>query len=382
MKAFDWKGAKHPILYLAHSELKKDVVPLDIKLTDQNRILVISGPNAGGKSVCLKTVGLIQYMLQCGLLVPVDEESEFCLFNDLFIDIGDEQSIENDLSTYSSHLLNMKQFLARVGKGSLFLIDEFGTGTEPQFGGAIAEAILNELNQSRGMGVVTTHYGNLKEFADRQKGLVNGAMKYDVKKLQPLYKLEIGKPGSSFALEIAEKIGLSKKTLQQAKQKVGVKKVSLDYLLGQLESQKEEVEQMQKSLKSRETELAETAGQYEELKAHLERQQKKILNQAKSDAARLVKEANAKIEKIIREIKENQAEKAKSKKLRKELKAFEDQRLKTEKISENQKEDSVVSGPIKVGDQVRIKDQGSIGQVISMKGKDVELSIGSFDYEG
>jgi len=374
---FTWKNARHPILFLAHLAVKKPVVPLNISLNEHDRILVISGPNAGGKSVCLKTVGLVQYMFQCGMLVPADEDSEFNVFNDLLIDIGDEQSIENDLSTYSSHLMNMKQFLGNVTKKSLFLIDEFGTGTEPQFGGAIAEAILNELNNSKGMGVITTHYGNLKEFANQQVGLVNGAMKYDVKKLLPLYQLEIGKPGSSFALEIATKIGLPKRTLEEAKLKVGMKQVSLDQLLGQLDSQKIEVDQIQKRIESREKELDETAKQYQELKAHLESKEKAILRDAKETAARLIKTANAKIENIIRGIKESEAEKEKVKSLRAELEAFKVKNLKVEKVQLSKPVQSILKGDVKVGDHVRIKDQGTVGKVIGLKGKHVEIAIGA-----
>jgi len=377
VKGFVWKNAKHPILFLSHSDLKKPVIPLNIKLSESDRILVISGPNAGGKSVCLKTVGLVQYMFQCGMLVPADEDSEFNVFNDLFIDIGDEQSIENDLSTYSSHLVNMKQFLNHITKKSLFLIDEFGTGTEPQFGGAIAEAILNQLNHLSSMGVITTHYGNLKEFADKKVGLVNGAMKYDVVKLQPLYQLEIGKPGSSFALEIAEKIGLPKQTIEEAKSKVGVKQVSLDKLLGQLDSQKVVADKTQKRIAAREKELDETAKQYQELKTHLERKEKVILRDAKQEAQMLIKAANGKIENIIRGIKESEADKQKVKLLRSELEEFKTKKLKTEKISPVEASTKVSKGDIRIGDNVRIKEQGTIGKVIGMKGKDVEISIGA-----
>ncbi len=376
-KGFDWKAAIHPVLFLAHREVDKEVIPLDIRLSSHNRILVISGPNAGGKSVCLKTVGLVQYMFQCGLLTPCDEDSEFMVFKDLFIDIGDEQSIENDLSTYSSHLENMKQLLGHVSKQSLFLIDEFGTGTEPQFGGAIAEAILKELNASKGLGVITTHYGNLKEFADKESGLVNGAMKYDIKALQPLYQLEIGKPGSSFALEIAQKIGLPKKTLNEAKSKVGRKKVSLDRMLAELDQQRSEVATTERRVKERESELEEISRQYEELKAHLEGQEKSIIRKAKEEASRLVKEANARIEKIIREIKESEAEKEKAKNLRAELKGFEDKKLTIEKNESPKVKPKKVDGEIKVGDYVRVTGQETIGQVMSLKGKDAELSIGA-----
>lgn len=370
-KGFSWKKARHPILLQSHKELNKEVVPLNIGLDGTNRILLISGPNAGGKSVCLKTVGLLQYMFQCGMLVSADEASEFTLFKDLFIDIGDEQSIENDLSTYSSHLINMKNLLGHVNKKSLFLIDEFGTGTEPQYGGAIAEAILTELNASKGIGVITTHYGNLKEYAEKNQGLINGAMRYDLKNLQPLYELEIGKPGSSFALEIARKIGLPKSTLEHAKKKIGVKQVSFDQMLGQLQSQKQEVDEAEKRIRKRETELNELTHQYQELKLHLEKQEKKILNEAKKEAKGIVKEANKEVEKAIREIKEQKAEKEAVKRQRQKLDAL--------KAKNEVKEELTVAKdePINVGDYVRVKGQETVGQVTSLKGKDAELKMGS-----
>lgn len=274
-KSFRWNEAKHPLLLANHKALGKKVVPLTISLSDKERILLISGPNAGGKSVCLKTVGLLQYMYQSGLLVPVKEDSVFTIFNDIFIDIGDEQSIENDLSTYSSHLMNMKHLMAQVNKKSLFLIDEFGTGTEPQYGAAIAEAILMELQHSQGMGIITTHYSNLKQYADEQQGLLNGAMKYDLKQLQPLYELEIGKPGSSFAFEIATKIGLPYPTIAEAKKKMGVEQVSFDQMLSQLQLQQQEMEMTEKRLIAKEKELKDLTEQYAELKNHLEQQKQK-----------------------------------------------------------------------------------------------------------
>lgn len=371
-KGFDWVEAKHPSLYISYKKLGKTVVPLDINLGTDQRILLISGPNAGGKSVCLKTVGLLQYMFQCGLLVSVGEASEFNIYNDLFIDIGDQQSIENDLSTYSSHLYNMKNLLGHVNKSSLFLIDEFGTGTEPQFGGAIAEAILDELRTSKGMGVITTHYGNLKEYADKQQGMVNGAMKYDLKNLQPIYQLEIGKPGSSFALEIAKKIGLSNRTIEYAKSKVGIKQVSVDQLLGQLESQQYELDKAEKRIKTKEQELDELTCQYGELKSHLENQEKKIINNAKREAKVLLEEANKEIEKVIREIKEAQADKEKVKQARERLEVAK----KKNKITSEEKNPEKTSGDIEVGSYVRIQGQETVGKVTAIRGKDVELSIG------
>ena len=370
-KEFNWQVAKHPTLFLKHKELGKEVVPLNIYLEPNQRILIISGPNAGGKSVCLKTVGLLQYMFQCGLLVSVNESSTFTIFKDLFIDIGDEQSIENDLSTYSSHLINMKHLLGHVNKKSLFLIDEFGTGTEPHYGGAIAEAILMELKESKGMGVITTHYGNLKEYADKNEGLVNGAMRYDLKHLQPLYELEIGKPGSSFALEIAGKIGLPNITIENAKKKIGIKQVSFDQMLGQLQIQQTELERSEKKVKTREKELEELTEQYAQLKAHLETQEKKILNEAKQKANAIVTNANKEVERVIREIKEKKAEKEAVKKQRQKLEQIKEETEVKEKF-----EKSTSTDDINIGDYVQLKGQDTVGQVVNIKGKDAELSIG------
>lgn len=369
-KRFDWQKARHPILYLNHKEAKKDTVPLSISLDNDERILLISGPNAGGKSVCLKTVGLVQYMFQCGLLVPVDESSEFMLFNDLFIDIGDEQSIENDLSTYSSHLVNMKHLLAQVNKKSLFLIDEFGTGTEPQYGGAIAEAILGELRSSNALGVITTHYGNLKEFAEKEQGLINGAMRYDVSNLQPLYQLEIGKPGSSFALEIAQKIGLPKATLEKAKKRVGKKLVSYDRMLADLDSQRLAVEQSKKSLQQRESELEELTNQYQQLKSHLESREKKVLNEAKREAQQILKNANKEVERAIREIKEKQAAKEVVKAQREKL-----DKLKAEQKIE-EKVQKAADQELNVGDYAQVKGQNTVGIIEQIRGKDAQLKMG------
>ena len=370
-KGFMWTEARHPLLLLRHKELNKEVVPLDIKLRNPDRILIISGPNAGGKSVCLKTVGLLQYMFQCGLLVSANEASEFGLFNDLFIDIGDEQSIENDLSTYSSHLLNMKNLLGHVNKRSLFLIDEFGTGTEPQYGGAIAEAILTELTSSKGVGVITTHYSNLKEYADKNDGLLNGAMKYDLRELRPLYTLEIGQPGSSFAIEIATKIGLPKSTLESAKSKIGIKQVSFDQMLGQIQSQKIEIDASEKRIKQREEELNELTEQYEGLKKHIKSQEKKILNEAKQKAKSILEQANKSVENTIRNIKEKQANKEVVRKEREKLAELKKQNtVKEEKIL-------ATNEAIAVGDYVQVDGNETVGQVVSLKGKDAELQIGS-----
>ncbi|MDX5419308.1 MAG: endonuclease MutS2, partial [Hymenobacteraceae bacterium] len=262
----NWKKATHPLLFLAHRQLGKPTVPMDLELNRDQRILLISGPNAGGKSVSLKTVGLLQYMVQCGMLIPVEDGSEAGIFHDIFIDIGDEQSIENDLSTYSSHLTNMKKFVTVADHKSLVLIDEFGTGTEPVLGGAIAEAVLQTLNNSKVYGVITTHYTNLKNFAEKTPGIINGAMRYDHKNLQPLYQLEIGKPGSSFAIEIARKIGLPKEIVDKASSLVGKDKIRYDRLLEELETEKQELEKKVMEATKLEQKLKRNVKEYNDLK--------------------------------------------------------------------------------------------------------------------
>ena len=254
----------HPLLSIAFKKLKgRKVVPLDIVLEEKNRIVLISGPNAGGKSVCLKTVGLLQYMVQCGLTIPVGEGSESGIFRNIFIDIGDEQSIENDLSTYSSHLISMKYFVRNASNDTLLLIDEFGTGTEPMLGGSIAEAILGELNRSGSYGVITTHYTNLKHFASLTEGIVNGAMLFDHHLMQPLFQLSIGKPGSSFAFEIARKIGLPEEILARASEKAGVKNINYDRNLKDIARDKRYWETKRQSIRQQEKRLEELVSQYE-----------------------------------------------------------------------------------------------------------------------
>lgn len=371
----EWLGAKNPVLKRALQKQQKEIIPLNFKLDHQKRILLISGPNAGGKSVCLQTVGLLQYMYQCGFPIPVLEGSETTIFNDIFIDIGDEQSIEDDLSTYSSHLKSMDFLLKNAGKKTLFLIDEFGSGTDPQFGGAIAEAMLEELAQSRSMGIITTHYNNLKKMADVHDGLVNGRMRFDVKKLEPLYQLEIGKPGSSFALEIAGKIGLSKQLIQSAKVKVGTDAVELDRLLTDLEKEKKYFEEQSQKFKSQNTVLEQTIKNYKELQSDLGEKKKEILNEAKVEAKNLLKETNQKVENLIREIKENKAEKIATKISREVVKEFEKE-IKIEKVKKKVTEFKVVGGIINAGDFVRIKGQQSVGEVIQIGKKDVEVVFG------
>ena len=318
----DWIRACHPLLALSLEKQGKAVVPLDVMLTSDKRILIISGPNAGGKSVCLKTVGLVQYMLQCGLSVPVGERSRMGVFSNIFIDIGDEQSIENDLSTYSSHLMNMKQMMRHADDSTLLLIDEFGTGTEPQIGGAIAEAVLKQFCGRGAYGVITTHYQNLKHFADTHGGVVNGAMLYDRQQMQPLFQLSIGQPGSSFAIEIARKIGLPEAVIRDASDIVGSDYIQSDKYLQDIVRDKRYWENKRQTIHQREKSLEQTIARYENEVKELEQSRKDILAKARQQAEELLAGSNRIIEKTIKEIRESQAEKAETKKIREELEAF------------------------------------------------------------
>ena len=318
----DWIRACHPLLALSLEKQGKAVVPLDVMLTQQKRILIISGPNAGGKSVCLKTVGLVQYMLQCGLSVPVGERSRMGVFSNIFIDIGDEQSIENDLSTYSSHLMNMKQMMRHADDSTLLLIDEFGTGTEPQIGGAIAEAVLKQFCERGAYGVITTHYQNLKHFADTYGGVVNGAMLYDRQQMQPLFQLSIGQPGSSFAIEIARKIGLPEAVIKDASDIVGSDYIQSDKYLQDIVRDKRYWENKRQTIHQREKSLEQTIARYENEVKELEQSRKDILAKARQQAEELLAGSNRIIERTIKEIRESQAEKAETKKIREELEAF------------------------------------------------------------
>ena len=318
----DWIRASHPLLALSLEKQGKVVVPLDVMLTSDKRILIISGPNAGGKSVCLKTVGLVQYMLQCGLSVPVGERSRMGVFGNIFIDIGDEQSIENDLSTYSSHLMNMKQMMRHADDSTLLLIDEFGTGTEPQIGGAIAEAVLKQFCERGAYGVITTHYQNLKHFADTHGGVVNGAMLYDRQQMQPLFQLSIGQPGSSFAIEIARKIGLPEAVIKDASDIVGSDYIQSDKYLQDIVRDKRYWENKRQTIHQREKSLEQTIARYENEVKELEQSRKDILAKARQQAEELLAGSNRIIEKTIKEIRESQAEKAETKKIREELEAF------------------------------------------------------------
>ena len=395
-RQIDWVGAVHPLLYLSSRKQGKEVVPLDIELTEAKRILLISGPNAGGKSVCLKTVGLLQYMLQCGVPIPLRECSRTGIFERIFIDIGDEQSIENDLSTYSSHLLNMKYFVRNCDDRTLLLIDEFGGGTEPQIGGAIAEALLDRFNRNRAFGVITTHYQNLKHFAEDAEGIVNGAMLYDRHLMRPLFRLSIGNPGSSFAIEIARKIGLPEEVIAEASEKVGADYINMDKYLQDIVRDKRYWETKRQNIRQREKRLEEVTARYEQDLEAVGKQRKEIIQEAKEEARRILREANARIENTIREIKEAQAEKERTKLARKELEDFkdtvdaaaeDDERIarKMEKLRERDRRKRRKAEPepraaevvaIGVGDAVRLKGQASAGVVMELQGKQAVVAFG------
>ena len=402
----DWTMAVHPLLQLSLAKHGKKVVPLDIELNLKRRILIISGPNAGGKSVCLKTVGLLQYMLQCGMLVPMHERSHVGLFGSIFIDIGDEQSIEDDLSTYTSHLTNMKIMMKNCNERSLILIDEFGGGTEPQIGGAIAEAVLKRFNIKGTFGVITTHYQNLKHFAEDHEGVVNGAMLYDRHLMQALFQLQIGNPGSSFAVEIARKIGLPEDVIADASEIVGSEYINADKYLQDIVRDKRYWEGKRQTIRQREKHMEETIARYQAEMEELQKSRKEIIRQAKEEAERLLQESNARIENTIRTIKEAQAEKEKTRLVRQELADFresidnltskeqedkiarkmeklkEKQNRKKEKKQNGTKEQPAVqqtpkATPITEGCPVRIKGQSSVGEVLEINGKNAVVAFGS-----
>ena len=412
----DWGAAVHPLLQISLAKHQKRVVPLDIELTKERRILLISGPNAGGKSVCLKTVGLLQYMLQCGLLIPMNEGSHAGVFNNIFIDIGDEQSIEDDLSTYSSHLLNMKNMMKQCDANSLILIDEFGGGTEPQIGGAIAEAVLKRFNEKGTYGVITTHYQNLKHFADDTEGVVNGAMLYDRNLMQPLFILQIGMPGSSFAVEIARKIGLPEEVIADASAIVGSDYINSDKYLQDIIRDKRYWQNKRQTVHQREKVLEEIIARYERELQELHQERKDILRIAKTEAEQLMQEANARIEGTIKGIKEAQAEKEETKKIRQELADFRKQlqeeeaqdkedkiARKMEKLRERQQRkkdrkaekgkksalspeeqsalqaqrDAQQQAQMTEGSNVKLKGQQGVGKILEMHGKDVTVAFGS-----
>jgi DNA mismatch repair protein MutS2 len=377
---FNWIQARHPLLMLSLKKQKREIVPSDISLDETNRILIISGPNAGGKSVLLKTVGLLQYMLQCGLLIPVLDTSEAGIFDHLFIDIGDQQSIENDLSTYSSHLLNIKNLLEIADESSLFLIDEFGAGTEPQSGGAIAEAVLESLNEKKSYGVVTTHYANLKLLASNYEGFINGAMLYDTKHMKPLFVLKTGRPGSSFAFEIALNISFPKDVLEKAGNKVGYAKLDFDKQMQDLEAEKLELSQKEKQLQQADDMLNGLINRYTTLKDGLDKKQKEILEKARLEAQSILNKSNQIIEKTIREIKQSQADTTRTKQLRTEIKTFAEkvieQKVTEPTIEESIVEQEIVTGiPVTKGSRVRMKGQNETGEVTEINGNDATVAF-------
>lgn len=412
----DWSMACHPLLKLSLARHGKKIVPLDISLHQHQRILIISGPNAGGKSVCLKTVGLLQYMLQCGLPIPIGENSKTGIFGSIFIDIGDEQSIEDDLSTYSGHLLNMKHMMKHCNGKSLLLIDEFGGGTEPQIGGAIAEAVLKRFNQKKTFGIITTHYQNLKHFAEDHEGVTNGAMLYDRQHMQALFQLQIGNPGSSFAVEIARKIGIPEDVIEDASKIVGKEYINADKYLQDIVRDKRYWENKRQNIHSREKEMEKTIARYETEIEELQKSRKEIIRQAKAEAEQLLKDSNAQIERTIKGIKEAQAEREKTRNIRQELDDFkqtlkdlesthESDKIarKMQQIQERKKrqaerkekkateaakrnatddlknkvyEAQLSDEPLKVGDTVRIKGQTTVGTINETDGKNAIVTFG------
>ena len=397
----DWYHAIHPLLLLALRRQNKEVVPLNITLDSRNRILLISGPNAGGKSVCLKTVGLLQYMMQCGLPVPMYNNSHMGIFESIFIDIGDEQSIEDDLSTYSSHLSHMKQCVRHCNERSLLLIDEFGGGTEPQIGGAIAEALLDRFNNRKSFGVITTHYQNLKHYAEEADGVVNGAMLYDRHHMQPLFTLSIGNPGSSFAIEIARKIGLPEEIIADASEKVGSDYISMDKYLQDIVRDKRYWENKRQNIRQKEKQLEELTTKYSENLNRLERERKEWLAKAKEEARALLSDTNTRIESTIKEIREAQADKERTKEARRRLDEWKSQiiaeentateedkiqreiRKLKERQQRKQQKQQEQSAPQKqpeftivVGDAVRIKGQNAVGEVIALTEREATVAFG------
>ena len=365
-------NARHPLLMISLKKENQSVVPLNIKIDEQDRVIVVSGPNAGGKSVCMKTVGLLQIMVQAGLLIPADEHSKLGIFKQIFADIGDDQSIESDLSTYSAHLSKMKYFMEWANAKTLILIDEFGTGTDPQFGGPIAESVLESLNRKNVRGVITTHYSNLKTFANFTPGLENASMLFDNEKMHPLYILSLGKPGSSYAFEIAQKIGLGVDVIESAKRKVGTYQKKVDTLLVDLERDKKELIEKKRSVDKKEERVKALLAENEQLKAYLDENKKLILKDAKIEAQNIIKNANKLIENTISEIRESKAEKVITQNLRQnlqqELKKHDVQEKKTAKIKE--------AVEIRPGDWVKLIDSETVGQVMEIARDNVILAMG------
>lgn len=394
----EWYHAVHPGLLLSLRSQDKSIVPLDIILTSRDRILIISGPNAGGKSVTLKTVAIVQYMMQCGVMPTLYENSHMGLFHNILIDIGDEQSIENELSTYSSHLSNMRYFLTHSDSHTLFLADEMGSGTEPQIGGAMAQAILSRLGKTGAYGVVTTHYQNLKTFADNTDGFVNGAMLYDRQHLQPMFRLEIGNPGSSFALDIAHKMGLPQDVIAAAKEIVGSDYVNMDKYLSDIARDRRYWNNKRQNIKEKEQRLDDILDKYEAQAGDLKSRRRAILDEARREAKEIVEGLNARIERTILEIRNTQAEKERTKTLRASLMEHVDSVLNPEKEKEDQlpkslktpkhkrkqpKEKDITpvrlqeKRPLTAGDYVTMDGSSMPGQILSISGKKAEVAFGA-----
>lgn len=408
-----WEKATHPLLFLTLQNEGRKVVPLSLQIADDKRIILISGPNAGGKSVCLQTVGLLQYMFQCGFLVPMEEESQIGIFDNIFMDMGDEQSIENDLSTYSSHLMNMKHFLRYSNTETMILIDEFGTGTEPALGGAIAESILDKLNRKKVRGVITTHYSGLKHFASEAEGIENGAMLYDSHQMRPLFQLQVGKPGSSFAFEIARKIGLPEEILKDATEKVGEDHINFDKHLRDIVRDKRYWETKRDKIRRNEKKLNQLVEQYDKELKDASKLRKDILEKAQDEAKQLLMDANKTIEKTIREIKESKAEKEKTKKVRKQfeeakveltqaeleeearinrkIQKLKDREKRKGKGAETQETEGAAKSVkplvkakkqfnpdvIEKGDMVKLDNQNTVGEVVEINQKNAVVAFGS-----
>lgn len=392
----EWYHAVHPSLYIALRQHGREVVPLDLTLSRDRRMLIISGPNAGGKSVCLKTVATVQYMMQCGLLPTLYDNSHMGFFSNLFIDIGDEQSFENDLSTYSSHLRNMRFFLQRSDSGTLILADEMGSGTEPQIGGAMAQAILEKLGESGCYGVVTTHYQNLKTFAESASGFVNGAMLYDRAHLQPTFQLSVGNPGSSFAIDIAHKMGLPVDVIDEAKRLVGEEYVNLDKYLSDIARDRKYWANKRQNIREKENRLDSLLEKYEAVAGDLKSQRKEILNDARREAKEILAEANARIERTILEIRKSQAEKEKTRQARRELSDYIEaasspdgadetpsqikelrHKSRKSKTPVSKVEKPEVKKAICAGDHVSLDGGSTPGKVLSVSGNKAEVVFGS-----
>lgn len=393
----NWHHAVHPLLLLNFKGTAKKVQPLDIRLDNEERILIISGPNAGGKSVCLKSIGLLQYMLQCGLLVPMEDISDMGIFSHFFIDMGDEQSIENDLSTYSSHLTNAKVMVDELDEHSLFLIDEFGSGTDPLPGGAMADALLEAMYDKGSFGVITTHYGNLKLFPDTHRQAVNGAMMFDMNAMRPLFKLKMGKPGSSFTYEIAREIGLPQDIIDKAISKTGTAQIDYEKKLEQIETEKLEIDKMLRLVNSADDQLAIMIREYGDKFAELEKHRKDIIQKAKNQANSIIESANKVIENTIREIKEHKADAVKTKQARQNITKLKEEFAKEVESIENEPtlkpivpihknvpKVEKVSAPedekIKIGDPVFMADTQIVGEVTQMNGEDVTISFNSVSF--